>query len=64
MFKMEFKTSNDAFRNPYTGEESERHKVSETIKTLTKVAESLMNGKTDGVIMDINGNKIGKWSLD
>lgn len=64
MFKMEFKTGNDAFRDPFTGEESQTHKANETVKIINRISTEIAMGKTYGSIMDINGNSIGKWSLD
>ena len=64
MFKMEFKTGNDTFRDPFTGEESQAHKVNEAVKIINKISTEIAMGKTYGPIMDINGNKIGTWELD
>lgn len=64
MFKMEFKTGNAAFCDPFTGEESQAHKVNEAVKIINKISTEIAMGKTYGSIMDINGNKIGKWVFD
>ena len=65
MFKMEFKTGNAAFCDPFTGEENETYKLAESAKILGNISREIaVYGKTSGSIMDINGNTIGKWSLD
>ena len=33
-------------------------------RNLMDISRKLTNGYNDGVIMDINGNKVGKWSLE
>ena len=61
MFKLQFKTDNAAFRDEYRGREIAR--------ILTVLAESVWDemlgegGRTEGPIMDRNGNKVGEWSL-
>lgn len=30
---------------------------------LRKVAQELDNGKPAGIVMDVNGNKVGEWRL-
>ena len=55
MFKVEIKTGNAAFEgNP-------EYEVKRILKEIEKKLES---GYTSGSCMDINGNKVGKWSLD
>ena len=55
MFKMKFSTDNTVF---------EDYKEQEVSRILAEVVEKIEKcGKTEGFIMDINGNKIGEWSL-
>ena len=54
MFKLEFKTDNAVFVEFLEGEINE---------ILSDVGESVIQGNTDGLIHDHNGNTIGKWSL-
>ena len=53
MFKMSFKTSNAAFDDMEF----------EVTRILQDVKHEVMKGETEGTIMDINGNKVGEWSL-
>ena len=60
MFKLEIKTVGAAFRDdngegldPYTTEER---------RILLDVICELEAGRTDGPVMDVNGNKVGRWS--
>ena len=52
--KIEFKTSNAAF-DEYGFEEVKR--------ILEDISNKVEYGHTSGVIMDINGNKIGEWEM-
>lgn len=67
MFKMTIDTGNGAFRNEYgeTDEEMEQLDPSswELRRILKEVEDSLENGSTHGKIFDINGNRVGEWSL-
>lgn len=62
MLKIEIKTGNAAFCNPYTGEENEIYEAMECIRLLEKICGQLEDGGTHGSIIDINGNKVGQWS--
>ena len=65
MFKMEFTTSNAAFRDPFTGEENETYKLAESAKILGNISrEMAVYGQTSGTIKDVNGHTIGKWKLE
>ena len=55
--KINFKTGNAAF------EAEEGIAVSEIQRIFNQIITKLKNGYTDGVIMDLNGNKIGDWNL-
>ena len=56
MFTLSIKTENYAF-NAFTNDES--HEIARILKDLARQVE---NGKECGVIIDINGNKVGNWS--
>ena len=55
MFKMSFKTGNDAFMGGNLYDESAR--------ILHKIANDIEQGNDTGNCRDINGNKVGEWSL-
>lgn len=61
MLKLEIKTGGAAFSEDdvltYEGR-------SEIARLLRKISVQIETGDSDGVIMDINGNKVGRWSLD
>lgn len=54
MMMIEFKTSGAAF---------EEYSVAEIKKILKSIVDRVECGCTSGVIMDINGNKIGWWRM-
>lgn len=62
MFKMEIKTGGAAFKDPYTGEDDDYSETLEIRSLMAKVMGELENGKTSGVVIDTNGNKVGQWS--
>lgn len=62
MFKLEIKTDNAAFCDPDTGSEDKFLEGIEINRLLAKVQLSIEAGYTSGTIMDINGNRVGKWS--
>ena len=55
MFKMSFKTGNDAFTDSNLFDESAR--------ILRKIANDIERGNDSGNCRDYNGNKVGEWSL-
>lgn len=61
LLKLEIKTGGAAF-----GEDDELSYEGryELARLLRKVALEIENDCNDGVLMDINGNKVGKWNLD
>lgn len=54
MFKLEFETDNAAF---------ETDAAAEANHTLQEIAGCLRAGYTEGIIRDINGNRIGRYEL-
>ncbi|MCR5453175.1 MAG: hypothetical protein K6F00_11165 [Lachnospiraceae bacterium] len=63
MFRMEIKTGNVAFCDPYTGNEDSFCERVEVARILKKVIECLENDYIEGSCIDINGNKVGTWKL-
>lgn len=53
MFKVEFQTTNAAFKDGGTDE---------LIRVLDSIKESVHNHIWNGTIRDSNGNRIGEWS--
>lgn len=67
MFKMTIDTGNGAFRNE-DGETDEEMKQldpssGELRRILKEVENSMRNGNTHEKIFDVNGNRVGEWSL-
>ena len=58
MFRMEFSTDNAAFG------ESAYERRAETVRILESVATKILCLRTDGCILDCNGNVIGFWNFD
>lgn len=50
--KLVITTGNEAFRDP-----------GELPRLLRKVADQIERGRAEGRIMDVNGNRVGAWSL-
>lgn len=67
MFKLEIKTGGSAFRSEEAIDRNGEYGLDpysrELRVLLGKVELQLAHGMTDGVLMDSNGNKVGKWSL-
>ena len=55
-FQLEFDTGNAAFEDDNLRPEIAR--------ILGEIAEHVEGGYVEGVIRDINGNKVGNWSMD
>lgn len=53
--EIKFSTNNAAFE--YDGG------IHEIGRILTAISDAVESGKKSGPVMDINGNKIGRWSL-
>lgn len=62
MFKLNMKTGGSAFCDPYTGEEDEWCEAREIARIIDKVRDDLLAGLAHGIMMDMNGNKVGEWS--
>lgn len=60
MFEASFKTGNAAFDDDYY----DNAKIDESIRILKEIIKKLEDGYMSSVCMDINGNKVGTWSLD
>ena len=61
--KIEFNTDGAAFKDSYTGEDDAYAFWSEYTRIIARINDQVASGLQSGVIMDINGNKIGKWSM-
>lgn len=68
MFKLEIKTGNAAFRDE---SRTDRHGdyvldpyATEVRRILLDVIRKLEAGYTDGSVIDVNGNKVGRWSYE
>ena len=61
MLNIEIKTGNAAFSEDEVLTIEGRYEVA---RLLRKISVQIEQGDNDGVIMDINGNKVGRWSLD
>ena len=62
--KIKFNTNNDAFKDPDdTGFYSDLYKEREVSRILEIIIDKVNGGHRKDVILDINGNKIGEWSL-
>lgn len=66
MLKIEFSTENAAFNDPEAFSDwGKMYFRNEEIKRVLKnVCNQMDNGKTSGSCIDINGNKVGEWSLN
>lgn len=62
MLKIEIKTDGAAFRNLFTGEKDSFDEAMECKRLLESICRQLEDDATSGSIIDINGNKVGKWS--
>lgn len=62
MLKIEIETDNAAFCDPYTGEEDRHFEGFELNRILDKIKMKIAEGYTGGTCLDINGNRVGRWS--
>jgi len=58
--KIQFKTDNAAFE--YDKSEIS-YKEEEISRILCKIARQVESGNTRGLVIDINGNRIGEWEI-
>lgn len=61
MLKIEIKTGGSAYRDENDNLDSNAYELRRNLK---EISEKLEYGYTSGSVMDINGNKVGTWSLD
>lgn len=62
--KINFITSGAAFQDEYADEETNKLYIrTEVVRILKKITAEIEQGEMDGPIMDINGNKVGKWEI-
>jgi len=65
MFKMSFNTGSDAFYDHHEDPFNAIAKAEEAARILRYIAEEIELGiRSEGAVMDYNGNKVGEWSLD
>ena len=65
MLKIEINTENAAFRDPYTGEPDDIEKAYELVRILKEqVIVPIRNGYKEVTLLDINGNAVGKYTID
>lgn len=61
MLKIEIKTGNAAYNDGDVITTEGRYELQ---RNLMDICRKITNGYNDGVIMDINGNKVGNWKLE
>lgn len=61
MLKIEIKTGGVAYSDDDVLTTEGRYELQ---KNLMDISRKLTNGYNEGVIMDINGNKVGTWSVE
>jgi hypothetical protein len=62
--KIQFSTNGAAFGSEYEDEATnDIYTREEVVRILKKITAQIEDGEEWGSIMDINGNKIGEWSL-
>lgn len=62
--KIQFSTGGSAFGSEYETDEMDSiYRGQEIIRILKRIITQIENGYEDGAIMDINGNKVGKWEI-
>jgi len=59
MVTIKFDTDNAAFGDDPT--EADRGEICECLK---RVSDAIYRGKTEGAVMDSNGNKVGTFSVE
>lgn len=62
--KIQFATNNAAFKSDFDDDALDSiYLKEESIRILNKIIADIKNECTSGAIIDINGHKIGRWSL-
>ena len=62
--KIQFSTEGAAFRDEYESSTmNDIYTREEVSRILKKIASLVESGISYGSVMDINGNKIGEWSI-
>lgn len=62
--KIQFSTGTAAFRDEYeTASVNSIYRGQEVARILEQIIRQVEDGRENGSIFDINGNKIGKWEL-
>ena len=61
MLKIEIKTGGSAYRDENDELDRSAHELRRNLKD---IMEKLEYGYQAGYIIDINGNKVGKWTLE
>jgi len=64
MFKLTIRTSGAAFHDEHNDDKAynKYYEAEEISRILKEVIDKLEYGCESGVLMDINGNKVGEWS--
>lgn len=62
MLKIEIETGNEVFCDPYTGEKDRHFEGFELNRILEEIKMKIAEGYTYGTCLDINGNRVGRWS--
>lgn len=62
MFEMKIHTDNVSFHHPISGEEDDYWEAVELCELLDEISNALKAGKKSGIVLDMNGNKVGEWS--
>lgn len=65
MFTIRINTDNEAFKSQFSfdadGEPELDEEATEVREIIRKVSRQLKAGYTEGVCIDSNGNKVGRW---
>ena len=62
MLKIEIETGNAAFCDQFTGEPNEFDEGFELNRILDEIKMKIAEGYTYVTCLDINGNRVGRWS--
>lgn len=63
MLKIEFTTGNAAFMDTELEAWNREMRKLETVRILKEIIKNINNDLEYGLCMDINGNKVGEWTL-